>query len=57
LYNNKLSFEKSTALNVNEGVEKSGFNWLYVLILIVIIIIILLLLIRIRKKKHNIRRL
>jgi hypothetical protein len=58
LYNNKLSFEKSSVLNVNEGVEQAtGFNWLYVLILIVIIIIILLLLIRIRKKKHNIHRL
>jgi hypothetical protein len=57
LYNNKLSFEKSSVLNVNEGVEAAGFNWLYVLILIIIIIIILLLLIRIRKKKHNIHRL
>lgn len=57
LYNNKLSFEKSSVLNVNEGVEATGFNWLYVLITIIIIIIILLLLIRIRKKKHNIRRL
>jgi len=57
LYNNKLSFEKSTVLNVNEGVEKSSNSWIYILILIVMIIIILLLLIRIRKKKHNIRRL
>ncbi|MGV8171259.1 MAG: hypothetical protein ACP5OA_01025 [Candidatus Woesearchaeota archaeon] len=57
LYNNKLSFEKSTVLNVNEGVEKSNNTWIYILILIIIIIIILLLLIRIRKKKHNIRRL
>jgi len=57
LYNNKLSFEKSSVLNVNEGVEAAGFNWLYVLIIIIIIIIILLLLIRIRRKKHNIRRL
>jgi hypothetical protein len=57
LYNNKLSFEKSSVLNVNEGVEQQGFNWLYVLILIVIIIIILLLLIRIRRKKHRIHRL
>ena len=53
LYNNKLSYEKSTVVNVNEGVEKSSFNWFYVLILIVIIILILLLLIRIRKKKHH----
>jgi hypothetical protein len=53
LYNNKLSFEKSTVVNVNEGVEKSEFNWFYVLVLIVIIIVILLLLIRIRRKKHS----
>jgi len=57
LYNNKLSFEKSSVLNVNEGVEAQGFNWAYVLIFIVIIIIILLLLIRIRRKKHSIHRL
>jgi len=57
LYNNKLSFEKSSVINVNEGVEVAAFNWSYVLIIIVIIIIILLLLIRIRRKKHNIRRL
>lgn len=57
LYNNKLSFEKSTVLNVNEGVEKTGTTWVYVLILIIIIIIILLLLIRIRRKKHVIHRL
>jgi len=57
LYNNKLSFEKSSVLNVNEGVEASSFNWFYVLILIIIIILILLLLIRIRKKKHNLHRL
>ncbi len=57
LYNNKLSFEKGSVLNVNEGVvEQEGFNWLYVLIIIIMIIVILLLLIRIRKKKHNIRR-
>lgn len=53
LYNNKLTFEKSTVVNVNEGVEKTEFNWFYVLILIIIIIVILLLLIRIRKKKHS----
>jgi hypothetical protein len=53
LYNNKLTFEKSTVVNVNEGVEKTEFNWFYVLILIVIIIVILLLLINIRKKKHS----
>jgi hypothetical protein len=57
LYNNKLSFEKSSVLNVNEGVEVSDFNWTYVLIIIVIVIIILLLLIRIRKKRHSMRRL
>ncbi len=57
LYNNKLSFEKGSVLNVNEGVIEEPFNWLYVLVIIVIIIIILLLLIRIRKKKHHIHRL
>jgi hypothetical protein len=57
LYNNKLSFEKSTVLNVNEGIEAPGFNWTYVLIFLVLIIIILLLLIRIRRKQHKIRRL
>ena len=57
LYNNKLSFEKSSVLNVNEGVEKQEFNWAYILIFIVIIIIILLLLIRIRRKRHSIHRL
>lgn len=51
LYNNKLSFEKSSILNVNGGVESPEFNWLYVLILIVIIIIFLILLIKIKKKK------
>jgi len=57
LYNNKLSFEKSSVLNVNEGVEETGFSWVYLLIIIVIIIIILLLLINIRKKKHRMHRL
>ncbi len=57
LYNNKLSFEKSSMLTINDGVEKQEFNWLYVLIIIIIIIVILLLLIRIRKKKHRIHRL
>jgi hypothetical protein len=56
LYNNKLSFEKSSVITVNEGVE-SQFSWIYILILIIIIIVILLLLIRIRKKKHKINRL
>jgi hypothetical protein len=57
LYNNKLSFEKSTVLNVNEGVEKSSSTWIYILVLIVIVIIILLLLINIRRKKHTLHRL
>lgn len=57
LYNNKLSFEKSTVLNVNDGEEKSGSAWIYILVLIVIIILILLLLIRIRKKQHSLHRL
>jgi hypothetical protein len=55
LYNNKLSYEKSSVLNVNEGTE--AFNWLYVLIIIVIIIIVLLLLINIKRKRHKIHRL
>jgi len=58
LYNNKLSFEKSSVVNVNEGVEHMDNSvWIYALVFIVIIIIVLLLLIRIRKKKHSIRRL
>jgi hypothetical protein len=59
-YNNKLSFEKSSVLNVNEGeeiVKGKGFNWVYILIIIIIIIVILLLLIKIRKKKHRMHRL
>jgi hypothetical protein len=57
LYNNKLSFEKSTVLNVNEGIEKSDNTWIYLLILIIIIVLILLLLINIKKKKKHMHRL
>ena len=56
LYNNKLSFEKSSVINVNEGTEQ-GFNWLYVIVIVVILVVIWLLLIGIRKKKHKMRRL
>ena len=56
LFNNKLSFEKSSALNVT-GESAQNFNWLYILILIIIIIIVLLLLIRIKRKRQHIRRL
>jgi hypothetical protein len=52
LYNNKLTFEKSSILNVNEGVESQGFNLTYALIIIIVAIVILLLLI-IRKKKRE----
>jgi len=57
LYNNKLSFEKSSVLNVNEGVEQSGFSWYYVLIVLIIIIIILVLLISIKRKRRSMHRL
>ena len=58
LYNNKLSFEKSSVINVNEGVEHTDNTvWIYALVFIVIIILILLLLIRIRQKRHSMRRL
>ncbi|HYD03881.1 MAG TPA: hypothetical protein VEC16_06315, partial [Alphaproteobacteria bacterium] len=54
LYNNKLSYEKSSVLNVNTGTEKTGNAWVFVLVLIIIVIVILLLLIRIRKKRREI---
>ncbi len=57
LYNNKLSFEKSTVINVNQGTPESGFNWLYIIIIVVILIIIILLVRRIREKKKRIHRL
>ena len=57
LYNNKLSFEKSSILNVNSGTEQAGFNMWYAVIIIVIVIIILLLLIIIRKKRHHIHKM
>ncbi|MGV8085994.1 MAG: hypothetical protein ACP5N1_00030 [Candidatus Woesearchaeota archaeon] len=56
LYNNKLSFEKSSLLTVNKE-DAASFNWLYIIIIIIIIIILLVLLINIRKKKHRMRRL
>ncbi len=56
LYNNKLSFEKSSILNVNSGQEAQGFNAIYIIIILAIIIIVLFLLIKIRKRKQHIRR-
>lgn len=57
LYNNKLSFEKSSILNVNMGEDISDINMLYVIIIIIIVIIILLLLIKIKKKKNKLQKL
>jgi hypothetical protein len=51
LYNNKLTFEKSSILNVNEGVEQ-GINVLYIVVAVIVIAIILLL-IAIRRKKRR----
>jgi len=56
LYNNKLSFEKSSVINVNGGTEQ-GFNWLYVIIIIIILVVIVFLVRGIRKKKHRMHRL
>ena len=55
LYNNKLSFEKSSILNVNSGVEEQGLDMVYILAIIIIVLAILLLLIFIRKKRHKLR--
>jgi len=55
LYNNKLTFEKSSILNVT-GEDINEINMLYVVVLIIIIIIILLLLILIKKKRRRIHR-
>ncbi|MEM4711088.1 MAG: hypothetical protein QXL18_04015 [Candidatus Woesearchaeota archaeon] len=52
LYNNKLTFEKSSILNVNVGEEISSINYGFIF-LILMIIIILLLLILIKKKKNS----
>jgi hypothetical protein len=57
LYNNKLTFEKSSILNVNTGEEITDINMLYVIIIIIILIIILLLLITIKKKKQRMHRI
>ena len=55
LYNNKLSFEKSSILNVNSGVEEQGLDMVYILAIIIIVLAILLLLIFIRKKRLKLR--
>ncbi|MGV8151073.1 MAG: hypothetical protein ACP5NV_05075 [Candidatus Woesearchaeota archaeon] len=52
LYNNKLTYEKSSILNVNSGEEIADFNFTYIIVIIIIVIIILLLLIRIKRKKQ-----
>lgn len=56
LYNNKLTFEKSSILNVNTGEDITDVNMLYVVVIIIIVIIILLLLILIRKKRKRVHR-
>ena len=53
LYNNKLSFEKSSILNVNSGEDITDINMLYVVVIIIIIIIILILLILIKRRKKR----
>ena len=57
LYNNKLTFEKSAILNVNQGEEISDFNMLYVLVVIVIAVVILILLIKIKRRKQRMARI
>lgn len=57
LYNNKLTFEKSSILNVNTGENITDINMIYVIVIIVILIIILLLLIKIKRKKQRMHRL
>jgi hypothetical protein len=54
LYNNKLSFEKSSILNVNSGVEQAEINWLYIVLIVIIVIVIIVLLFKIRRKKQAI---
>jgi hypothetical protein len=56
LYNNKLTFEKSSILNVNTGENITDMNMLYVVLIIVILIIILILLIMIKKRKQRGKR-
>ena len=55
LYNKKLTFEKSSVLNVNPSGKapfaKKAFNWTTLTIVIVILIIVLLVMIIKRKKK------
>ncbi len=57
LYNNKLTFEKSSILNVNTGEDITDINMIYIIIIIIIVIIILLLLIKIKRKKQRMHRL
>jgi hypothetical protein len=58
-YNKKITYEKSSILNVEQGAAKSsaGMNKYYIaIIVIIIIIIVLLVLIIIRKKRKKINR-
>jgi hypothetical protein len=58
LYNNKLSYEKSSIINVNGiTIDASPANTTYVLLLIIILIGILVLLIIIRNKRNRRRHL
>jgi hypothetical protein len=53
-YNNKITFEKSSMLNVEQGTGKSSkINVYYIALITIIIVIILLLLMIIRKKKRK----
>ncbi|MBW3001485.1 hypothetical protein KY341_06445 [Candidatus Woesearchaeota archaeon] len=58
LYNKKLTFEKSSVLNVNPTGEpplaKEGFNWSILLIILIIIIIILVVLVL--RRKHLMKK-
>ncbi|MBU1198413.1 MAG: hypothetical protein KKE98_02565 [Nanoarchaeota archaeon] len=60
LYNKKLTFEKSSVINVNPSgkapVTAQVFNWSTVLIILIIIIIILIILILRKRKKDRHRR-
>jgi len=53
LYNNKLTFEKSSILNANQG-EGTGISLtIYILIIIIIVIILMLLLILIKRRRKK----
>lgn len=57
-YNNKITFEKATVLNVEQGTNAAGQSVLdkykyYIILLIIIVVIIVLLLLIIRKKRKK----